>query len=94
MIELHSNSAILGTTRTEDGIRPTQHAVHETLEITHGWTPWFETGFYLSTGIQPDEGWEGPDASATCQTARAARRFLDPPNRDDAGPASTGILAL
>jgi TolA-binding protein len=45
MVELHSNSAIRGTTRTEDGIRPTQYAVHETLEVTHGWTPWFETGF-------------------------------------------------
>jgi len=58
MVELHSNSAIRGTTRTEDGIRPTQYAVHETLEVTHGWTPWFETGFYLFTSIQPDEGWE------------------------------------
>jgi len=58
MFELHSNSAIRGTTRTEDGIRPTQHAVHETLEITHGWTPWFETGFYIFTSIQPDQGWE------------------------------------
>jgi len=58
MFELHSNSAIRGTTRTEDGIRPTQYAVHETLEITHGWTPWFETGFYIFTSIQPDQGWE------------------------------------
>jgi Putative MetA-pathway of phenol degradation len=58
MIELHSNSALQGTTRTIDGVRPTDHAVHETLEITHGWTPWFETGFYVFTSIQPDGGWE------------------------------------
>jgi len=58
MLELHSNSAILGSTQTDDGTRPTQHAVHETLEITHGWTSWFETGFYLFTSIQPDDGWE------------------------------------
>ena len=58
MFELHSNSAILGSTQTDDGTRPTQHAVHETLEITRGWTPWFETGFYLFTSIQPDDGWE------------------------------------
>jgi hypothetical protein len=58
MIELHTNSAIRGTTRREDGVLPTQGAVHETLEVTHGWTPWFETGFYLFTSIQPDGGWE------------------------------------
>ena len=64
MFELHSNSALRGTTRVEDGVLPTQHAVHETLEITHGWTSWFETGFYLFTSVQtlsPDEGfwWVG-----------------------------------
>jgi hypothetical protein len=32
--------------------------MHETLEITHGFTPWFETGFYVFTSIQPGEGWE------------------------------------
>jgi hypothetical protein len=58
MIELHSNTAVKGTTRTEDRVVRTQGAVHETLEITHGFTPWFETGFYLFTSIQPDSGWE------------------------------------
>jgi hypothetical protein len=58
MIELHSNTAVKGTTRTEDGVVRTQGAAHETLEVTHGFTPWFETGFYLFTSIQPDSGWE------------------------------------
>ena len=58
MIELHSNTAIKGTTRKEDGVFPTQHAWHETIEITHGFTPWFETGFYIFTSIQPDAGWK------------------------------------
>jgi hypothetical protein len=58
MVELHSNVAAQGTTRTEDGIAPTQGAFHETIEITHGWTSWFETGFYLFTSIEPDSGWE------------------------------------
>lgn len=58
MLELHSNAAVKGTTRTEDGVVRTQGAVHETLELTHGFTPWFETGFYLFTSIQPDSGWE------------------------------------
>jgi hypothetical protein len=58
MVELHSNSAVRGTTRRVQGVLPTQHAVHETLEITHGFTPWFETGFYLFTSVQPGAGWE------------------------------------
>jgi hypothetical protein len=37
---------------------PSEHALHETLEITHGFTPWFETGFYIFSSIQPHEGWE------------------------------------
>ena len=57
MVELHSNSAIQGTTRVESGVLPTQHAVHETIEITHGWTSWFETGFYIFTSVQT----EGPE---------------------------------
>src|SRR5437667_143755 len=57
MVELHSNSALRGTTRETDGVRPTEHALHETLEVTHGFTPWFETGFYLFTSLQPD-GWQ------------------------------------
>lgn len=58
MVELHSNVAARGTTEQVNGVRPTQGAFHETLELTHGWTSWFETGFYLFTSIQPHEGWE------------------------------------
>src|SRR5207302_2415505 len=57
-VELHTNTAIKGTTRTEDGVVRTQGAVHETLEITYGFTEWFETAFYLFTSIQPDSGWQ------------------------------------
>jgi hypothetical protein len=58
MVELHSNTALQGTTRTEDRLLRTQGAFHETIEITRGWTSWFETGFYIFTSIQPDTGWE------------------------------------
>ena len=58
MVELHSNTAVKGTTSTEDGVLRTQGAFHETIEITHGFTEWFETGFYLFTSIQPDPSWE------------------------------------
>ena len=59
MVELHSNAALRGTTSDNAGsIRPTQDSVHETLEVTRGFTPWFETGAYLFTSIQQDQGWE------------------------------------
>ncbi len=58
MVELHSNVAADGTTRTENGVLRTQGAFHETLEITQGWTSWLETGFYVFTSIQPDTPWE------------------------------------
>jgi hypothetical protein len=58
MVELHSNMAVKGTTTTVDGVLPTQHALHETLEITHGFTPWFETAFYIFTSVQPGIGYE------------------------------------
>ena len=49
MVELHSNFTIDGSKTTQDGILPTNHAEHETIEITHGFTDWFETGFYIFT---------------------------------------------
>lgn len=57
MVELHSNFTASGTKTIEDGALPTNHAQHETVEITHGFNDWFETGFYIFTTIQPDHGW-------------------------------------
>lgn len=58
MVELHTNVALKGTTRREAGVEPTQDSVHETMEITRGFAPWFEIGFYIFTSVQPDSGWE------------------------------------
>ena len=41
-----------------EGVLPTMHAWHETIEITQGFTPWFETGFYIFTSINPGYGWQ------------------------------------
>jgi hypothetical protein len=57
MVEVHSNFTVEGSKTAQDGVLPSNHAVHETLEITHGFTDWFETGFYVFTSIQPDGGW-------------------------------------
>ena len=46
MFELHSNYTINGRRTYEFGESPTNHALHETIEITHGWNDWSELGFY------------------------------------------------
>jgi len=58
MVELHSNYTVNGQRETIRGVFPSNHSFHETVEITHGFTSWFETGFYVFTSIQPGEGWE------------------------------------
>ncbi len=45
MVESHMNFTLEGSKTTDDGTRPTNHQYHETIEITHGFTPWFETGW-------------------------------------------------
>jgi hypothetical protein len=61
MIELHSNFTIDGSKTVQSGVLPTNHAEHETIEITHGFTDWFETGFYIFTSARSGQGvqWVG-----------------------------------
>jgi len=53
MVELHSNYTI-------NGLPESQGALHETVEITHGFTEWLEVGFYTltSAGSVNGSGWE------------------------------------
>ncbi len=57
MFELHSNFTFTGERSAVDGVLPTNHALHETLEITHGFTPWLEVGFYTFSSLQADGSW-------------------------------------
>ncbi len=57
MVEMHSNFTARGT-KDGDGMLGTNHAEHQTLEITHGFNEWFECGFYQFTSIQPDGSWK------------------------------------
>jgi hypothetical protein len=57
MFELHSNYTFQGSRHKIDGVLPTQDALHETLEITHGFSDTFETGFYIFTSARHDYGW-------------------------------------
>jgi hypothetical protein len=55
MVELHSNFTSNGSKTTDEfGMLPTNHVEHETIEITHGWTSFFETGFYFFNSIGSD----------------------------------------
>lgn len=57
MVELHSNFTFAGSKMFIGPMLPTEHAEHETVEITHGWNDWFETGFYIFTSYNPGYGY-------------------------------------
>ena len=58
MVEIHSNFTINGSKTVQDGMLPTNHSMHETLELTQGINDWAEVGFYVFSSIQPDGGWQ------------------------------------
>jgi hypothetical protein len=61
MVELHSNFTVDGSKTMVDGLFPTHHAQHETVEITHGFNDVFECGFYIFTYEESGHGvqWVG-----------------------------------
>lgn len=61
MVELHSNFTAAGSKGIPGIEAPTNHAEHETLEITQGLTNWSEVGFYVFTSEQNGLGvqWVG-----------------------------------
>ena len=58
MVEFHTNFTAQGEKNLANGVRPTNHSVHDTIEITQGWTDWFETGFYIFTSARSGDGWD------------------------------------
>jgi len=58
MVELHSNFTFEGSKTVVDGQYPTEHQIHETLEITHGFSDWFELGFYVFTSADTRVGYQ------------------------------------
>jgi hypothetical protein len=58
MVELHSNFTFEGQKNVIDGQFPTEHQLHETLEITHGFNNWFELGYYIFTSADSQHGWQ------------------------------------
>src|ERR1700683_797022 len=58
MFEIHSNFTVEGSKTVVDGVLPSNHAEHETLEITQGINDWAEVGFSSFSSIQSDGGWQ------------------------------------
>ena len=58
MFELHSNFTFEGSKTIVDGMLPTNHTLHETVEITHGINNWFEVGFYIFTAANDHYAWQ------------------------------------
>ncbi len=67
MVELHSNLTVDGSKPLPgshlalDAVYPTNHAEHETIEITTGINEWSEVGFYVFTAARSGQGvqWVG-----------------------------------
>jgi hypothetical protein len=58
IFELHSNYTFDGERTIKEGVRPSFHSLHETVEITHGIAKNFELGFYLFTNYTSGYGWQ------------------------------------
>src|SRR5437667_9492912 len=71
MVELHSNFSFEGSKTFQDGLLPTNHQLHETIEITRGFTDWFETGFYIFTSAQNGQGWDRSEERRVGKECRA-----------------------
>jgi len=80
MFEIHSNFTVEGSKTIIDGMLPTEHQEHETLEITHGWNEWFETGLYQFTDHQPGGGWMWVGTHIRPRVAIPERYHLPKPN--------------
>jgi hypothetical protein len=59
MVELHSNYTASGQTKTIDGVYPTYHQEHETLELTAGINKWAEIGFTYLRASRMDMDFSG-----------------------------------
>lgn len=57
MLEFHTNFTANGNKAIENGVVPSHHSLHESIELTHGFSSWFEIGLYLFTSASPSDGY-------------------------------------
>lgn len=100
MVELHSNFTVNGQRYEIQGVYPTYHQEHETLEITQGINDWAEVGFYIFTSEQNGHGvqWVGdhirPRVQGADVVALAGRREYFDRDRLSTCGLFTGYLDL
>lgn len=58
LFELHSNFTGMGSRLRVGSVLPTHNALHETIEITHGFSDIFEVGFYIFTSARGGDSWQ------------------------------------
>jgi hypothetical protein len=58
MVEFHTNFTPRGPLVVDPAVQPDEHALHETLEVTHGFTDWLEVGGYLFMSGRSGDGWQ------------------------------------
>ena len=58
MYELHLNYTAQGSKSASGEVLPTNHSMHQTIEITHGFNEWFELGSYLFMSERSPEGFK------------------------------------
>ena len=56
MYELHLNYTAQGSKISSGVVLATNHALHQTIEITHGFSEWFEVGTYLFLSERNGDG--------------------------------------
>jgi len=58
-------------------VYPTNHAEHETVEITQGLSNWSEVGFYIFTSARSGDGWQwvGDHIRPRVRGARRAKGY-------------------
>lgn len=56
IFESHTNFTFSGQKDLVNGVYPSNHSIHETIEITTGLTNNFEMGVYLFTNVTPGHG--------------------------------------
>ena len=77
MFELHSNYTFNGEKDITKGVLPSNHSLHETIEITTGISNIFEIGVYLFTAYIPGHGYQVVGSHLRPRIMAPAKVFLE-----------------
>lgn len=57
-VELQSNFNVEADESSDPRMYPSQHALNETLEVSHGFRDWLQCSFYILSSIHSSFGWQ------------------------------------